>query len=714
MGNTQSITDAKGNITNYIYDALNRQSTITYPDGTSKEYQYDPNGNIIKRIGTDNVATNYIYDALDRQTTKSYANGTSCTFAYDNLSRVTTATNPNVTIGFEYDLNGRLAKEIVNGTEEIVYSYDVPNRKATITYPSGRVVEEEMDYSQRLILVKQNNTTVASLTYEGYSISQKAFNNGLTTNYNHDLLGRTTSMTVNPDAVFHFEYEYNNLGDKTAQRTLHQPDLSETYAYDNVNRLINYKKGTVTNGDIPNPDDQIDFQYDALGNRVSLNRNGSNTTYESNNLNSYTSVSSGANMTGLTYSVSGNLMDDGQNAYTYDADNRLLTVNANILYKYDALGRRYQKIVDGTTTTYYYYYNQVIQETDSNGNTEEHIYAGASQDHLLATIRGSNTYYYHLNTLRSVMGVSDAAGAVVERYTYTPYGTPTVYDNNYSELTASAIGNSFYFTGKELDEESNLYYSRSRHYHHQLGRFMQRDPVSYQDGMNLYQYVSSNPINYIDPHGLTKCQTFEYGGGTDDKKNTRHKFTKVGGRGGLSKLKAAISVKISGKTCEKCCKETNSMGTTYEAEASVSGSFSYAVDGLSFFPASRAVDVAAKAVGIDLFGGIIFSGSASGGANLKRDECGNVSGGGCVSAEVSASGQISGTADSARNDDDKTTAKNSVGISISNSYNVEACYKCTGGSSCKWECSSSFKGEAKGWINVEYTWFNATVSVNKT
>jgi len=57
------------------------------------------------------------------------------------------------------------------------------------------------------------------------------------------------------------------------------------------------------------------------------------------------------------------------------------------------------------------------------------------------------------------------------------------------------------FTGRQLDEETGLYFYRARYYDSFKGRFLQRDALGYVDGMNLYAYVSDNPVNLDDPYG---------------------------------------------------------------------------------------------------------------------------------------------------------------------------------------------------------------------
>ena len=105
-----------------------------------------------------------------------------------------------------------------------------------------------------------------------------------------------------------------------------------------------------------------------------------------------------------------------------------------------------------------------------------------------------NKYYYHYDGLGSVMNLTDLTGAVAESYSYDAYGNIT------SPL--STVGNSYYFTGRQYDNETGLYYYRARYYDPKIGRFLQTDPIGYRDELNPYTYVKNNPVNWTDPYGL--------------------------------------------------------------------------------------------------------------------------------------------------------------------------------------------------------------------
>ncbi|MCC7144889.1 MAG: RHS repeat-associated core domain-containing protein [Phycisphaeraceae bacterium] len=122
-------------------------------------------------------------------------------------------------------------------------------------------------------------------------------------------------------------------------------------------------------------------------------------------------------------------------------------------------------------------------------------------------------YYLH-DANMNVTGLLNESGAVVERYDYDAYGKVKVLNGaadadggGVSDWSADANNKSDYdnpilYAGYRYDSETGLYCVRHRIYHPTLGRWLQRDPAGYVDGISLYLYGYSSPVNWVDPTGL--------------------------------------------------------------------------------------------------------------------------------------------------------------------------------------------------------------------
>jgi len=225
----------------------------------------------------------------------------------------------------------------------------------------------------------------------------------------------------------------------------------------------------------------------------------------------------------LSYDPKGNLTQN-RNAqiYTWDNENRLATATVPVgcpdgiegthTYKYDALGRRVAKTVDGVTTVFVNNADwQEIAEYQGATLIQSYVF-GTYIDEVLCMQKADSTrYYYSTNDLYSVYALTDSTGTVVERYMFDPYGKVTVLEPDGVTVRAeSAYGNPLTFTGRRLDGETGLMYFRVRMYHAGLGRFVSRDPIGYVDGMGLYGAYFV-PFA-VDPSGtvvITSGKTFD-------------------------------------------------------------------------------------------------------------------------------------------------------------------------------------------------------------
>ncbi len=525
-GNMTSITDAKGQTTSYTYDANGQLTQIAFVDGKTRTFEYDGNGNVIRQKDEANRYTTFAYDALNRVTTKTYPDNSTHQFTYDLNGNMLSAVNANATVQFTYDAAGQVLSETLNG-KSTTYSYNTHQRTMGITYPGGRSITEQYDYRGRLAAIVENESDVVSFSYNNNDfLTQRTYQNGTASNYTYDLLNRLTRIMDNPQ-VMDVEMTYDAVGNILSKKDLLHPNKSEAYAYDAVNQLIGFKKGTMTTGvEIPNPMRQIQYVLDAVGNHSTVTEDGQTTTYTANNRNAYSAVSGTSSYT-PRYDLNGNLAQDDHHIYSYDFDNHLISVdNGNTaIYVYDALGRRITKsTMSPNVTTIHYYYSgdQIIEERDATDNVTATYLYGIGIDDILQMHRNGQDYWYHKNHLGSVVALTDGQGSVVERYEYDPYGKLTIYDANDSILAFSAVGNIYYFTGREYDFETALYHYRARSLHPGLGRFMQHDPMLYVDAMGLYHYVGNMPMRMGDPWGKDVYVLIWSSGNPNNSTSTGH------------------------------------------------------------------------------------------------------------------------------------------------------------------------------------------------
>jgi RHS repeat-associated protein len=491
----------------YAYEARNLRIRETYPDNGERQYTYDAANRLSSRLDQANDLTQYVYDMANRLTQRLYPDALNDLFGYDRANRLVSAASQRYanTVTRAYDNAGRLISETLAVAADgdggpfsatIAYDYDAANRQTQVSYPDGSVVSRAFSARNQLAQVNYQANLVASLAYDvGRRRVTTTFGNGRveTRTYRPDNLP-TTQKTP---GVTDFTYSWDANKRKTQELDAAIPQNAQDYAYDAEDRLLDFAGA---NGDAQTWNLTLEGDWaGTIINGLTENRTH-NAVHELIQRNGTT----------LTYDAKGNLTSNPSRGHTYawDYENRLISVSSALSVvemSYDALGRRVSKTDGAATTIFVSAGLQEIAEYTNNALTKKYVYGVYIDEPLLMiNVAGlvETKYYYHANNLYSVAAITDATGAVVERYRYTPYGEATVLDpTGLIPQPSSLVSQPYFFTGRRLDAETDLMYYRARYYDVQLGRFLSRDPLEYVDGMNLYMYVGNSPPNLVDPTG---------------------------------------------------------------------------------------------------------------------------------------------------------------------------------------------------------------------
>jgi RHS repeat-associated protein len=496
--NLVSIVDALGHQMTMTYDGVDRLISKTDPKGHTVQMNYDANGNLTSFKDERGKETHLAYDNNNLLVSTTDALNRTVTKARDALGRTVTLTNARGgKIGMTYDGDGRMTGKSYDGTVAATYGYDNVDNPTSVSDATG-VTKYGYDTRNQVSGIQYPDGKSVSFTYDSAgNVSTITYPGGLAVSYTYDSRNRVATMAWSGNSV---AYTYDGVGNVTNEARSNGTET--TYAYDknNLPVQITHQKGA-------SPFAQMNYTRDAIG----------NTVQEARTLPLSPHIT--AESVPATYNDVNQINKWGADNYTYDYDGNLTSIagteslsvlydQANVPtaitgggittnYTYDGLGNR-TKAVRGSDTRNYHYDREgrLLFETNQTGQvTVLYVYQGG-QLAAMATLSGS--YFYHFDKTGNTMAITDGSGNVTSAYVYDAFGSITnVSGSMYNPFTyVGALG--------VMDEGGGLYFMKNRYYDAVTGKFIQKDPIGFLVGINLYQYVLNNPVERTDSWGLAK------------------------------------------------------------------------------------------------------------------------------------------------------------------------------------------------------------------
>ncbi len=537
QGRNTAVVDAWGRL-EMTYSPDGRLLTTTRPDDPRSgiHYTFDPLGRVAT-IGMPytSMAQAYDYDDAGRLATVSDGD-TDFTYSYGadggSLTRLTAVSSgANVlTSRREFDGLGRLiwtGAEVAAVATSHAYTYNAAGQRTKQALTDGSYWEYAYDDLGQL------------------ASGKKHFSDGI------------------PVYGAQYEYEYDSIGNRRSCANVHGPATRRTtYACNALNQCLavsNACQVPVT-GTAPE-DAQVWVSMSGQDRARLANRHGSyfwsfmetgDATIPSLATNTVRAcavrVQTGATnclvaretrsrlirpaVQAFAYDADGNLVSDGVYTNTWDAENRLVksetissvpdAAKVKVENLYDYMGRRVRKTVSngysgGTynttnVTTYVWDGFNIIAEMSDAGYTNWYTYgldlsgtlqgAGGVGGLLSMTQHSSlspqpSTYLYCFDGNGNVVNLVNATdGSIAATYEYSPFGQPL------RATGPMANANPVRWSTKHTDDETGLVMYPKRLYEPTFGRWLSRDIIGENGGVNLYGFVQNNPVLYIDPLGL--------------------------------------------------------------------------------------------------------------------------------------------------------------------------------------------------------------------
>jgi|GEM_PF-2319263 len=536
IGAIKSISGKENNVIksyvdNIEYNEKGQKTKIKYGNGTITTYSYNANNQLLNNLVTVDSSNAkkiqdlaYVFDVIGNIKSISDALNSSNNqnFEYDNLSRLTKATQTGGygTINYEYDIIGNLTKK-----NNITYTYGA-NGDGTGNQPHALISKTEGSTTS----VYQYDTNGNMINRNGDLLGYDSENHMTSADYTDN----SPKVTIELKKGWNFIALPFDMTNKDISSVLSSLELGKDYnqisrwnadtkEYENYANLegddfnqLDYGRGYAIyvlkdsvnliledNVKVQNFSSNLKEGWNIIGSGKTENLSKEQFLTEFTNSNGaqifrYNSENFSWEFCGREF----NTIEPGKGYAVYLPQNTSRDINVTstntkntTTFVYDENGGRIKKTSGNTTNTYL----GPSFEFETTGNLTKVTKSIFEGDNRIVSSNDGADYWYHTNHLGSTDVMTDKKGIDIKtQVAYYPYGK-TFKQTGDTDLTK------YFYTGKELDNSTELYYYGARYYDPDLQRFTQADTIipspSNPQSFNRYAYAANNPIIYNDPSG---------------------------------------------------------------------------------------------------------------------------------------------------------------------------------------------------------------------
>ncbi|WP_307984016.1 FG-GAP-like repeat-containing protein [uncultured Bacteroides sp.] len=523
--------------TRFYYDKYGRRTRIKDPSAGIRQTEYDKNGNICKETDADGREIRKEYDRYGRLT-KQITPDLTTVYAYDNTENLLlSAVSDNGSAARNtYDAYGRLKtrrEEAPDGKWlQKTYSYTADGQTSSIAYVSqnGALATELLSYRNGFLTeVRLADGTPVYRHDEENALGQltKLTVGSMRRSYEFNEWGlpvRRSITRADGTLMFAHSYRFNASNNNLESRKDETRSLSESFGYDELNRLSVYGDKSVVydnHGNILRKGDAGELVY------IDPNR-----PYAVTGLNP---VQDNPVKSGLDIAY---IAGDRPSVITQGAKKAALTYNAG----HERV--RMQYAVNDLTRLTRYYLGGNYEFDETVGGFKEKLYLGGGYYNAPAVLLkeggNSSVYFVHRDYLGSILQIADTQGNVVEENSFDAWGSlrnpmnQAIYTQG--EEPELLLGRGY--TGHEHLPFFGLINMNARLYDPLLGRFLCPDPYvqipDFMQSFNRYSYCMNSPLCYVDESGeFLLGYTFGFFRGLFTGKNP----FKTGWQGGVNEVK---------------------------------------------------------------------------------------------------------------------------------------------------------------------------------